>query len=24
MEKAPANFLGDTPENVGFTIVSGS
>jgi len=24
MEKTPANFLGDTPENVGFTIVSGS
>jgi len=24
MEKAPANFLGDTPENVGFTIVAGA
>ena len=24
MEKAPANFLGDTPEAVGFTVVSGS
>lgn len=24
MERTPANFLGDTPENVGFTIVSGS
>ena len=23
MEKAPANFLGDTPANVGFTVVSG-
>jgi len=24
MERTPANFLGDTPENVGFTIVAGS
>jgi hypothetical protein len=24
MERTPANFLGDTPENVGFTIVAGA
>ena len=24
MEKAPANFLGDTPASVGFTVVAGA